>query len=316
MKYRNTVQQARKKFLKQQRLSAKEQSIIEKDFRGKDYAYYLAQDDDELLLPEKYSAEATFRTIKRRCHPGYNVSVLLKYAAAVVLLLIATFGFYHLNTQPEMLLVSTSYGEKKDIRLPDGSVVKLNSLSSLSYPKKMKGDTREVVLVGEALFDVVKDPKRTFIVRAQQVEVNVLGTTFDVAAYADDEEIITRLYEGKVAVKLDSGEAICLNPGEQAVYNKQNQSLRIEPQTTDEQHWTDCNLCFEHRSLKEILKVLEREKNISFEISEDVNKTLRITASFDRGESVEDILTILGQSGDFMFEKKGAGYNIKAKEPC
>lgn len=306
MKYKNTVQQAREKYLKLKRLSAEEQSIIDKDFRGKDYSYFRSLEESEFLLPEQYSTEATFSRIERQLGTGNPRKSILKYAAAVVLLITTTFSLYYWNFgQPNMVVISTSYGEKKQIELPDGSKVVLNSLSSVSYPKKMKGNTREVVLEGEALFDVVKDDRKTFIVKAQDIEVKVLGTQFNVLAYADDEEIITSLYEGAVVVSLCSGETFRLQPGEKAIYNKQLKSVDIDSLEEDGQSWKDGSLYFNYKPLKEIWKILERERGITFEVSGQVNNELKIKANFSRDDSTEDILDILGQTGGFTFERVG-----------
>lgn len=313
MKYKNKVQQAREKFLKQKPLSEKEQAIIDKDFRGKDYAYFQLLNEDDLLLPEQFSAEATFSKIEQRFEARRNPYPLLKYAAAVILLVCTSITLFYVNNYPKMIIVSTSFGEKKEIGLPDGSTVTLNSLSSVSYPKKMRGDTREVILEGEAFFNVAKDGRKTFIVKVQEeIEVKVLGTQFNVSAYPDDENIITSLYEGAVAVTLDSGETFRLQPGEQATYSKRLKSVEIESFEDENQDWIDCSLCFSRKPLKEILKTLEREMNIVFEVSEEVNNGLRITANFGRDDSMDDILNILGQAGNFTFSRIDNLYIINA----
>lgn len=313
MKYKNRVQQAREKFLKQKLLSAKEQSIIDKDFLGKDYAHYQSLDENEILLPEQYLAEATFHKIEPILNEKPTRFSLLKYAAVVVVLISITIGLYYKNTYPEIITVSTSCGEKKRVILPDGSEVMLNSLSSVSYPKKMNDDVREVLLEGEALFDVMKDVERTFIVKVpQQIEVKVLGTEFNISAYAEDEEIITSLYKGAVSIALNSGEIFQLQPGEKAVYNRSSRSVDIEGIEEETQHWTECSLCFNHKPLNEILRILEREKNIIFDISDEINKELRITANFSSDESINDVLEILSQSGNFSYTEKENRYIINA----
>ncbi|MDR2921269.1 MAG: FecR domain-containing protein [Tannerella sp.] len=312
MKYKHTVQHARAKFLKQKDLSKNERILLEKDFSGKDYVYYQNIEGDEILLSEQYSADATYSKIEHVFAGKHTRRSVLKYVAAAVLFICTTISLYYVNSYPKIITVSTSYGEKKDVILPDGSTVMLNSLSSVSYPKKMKDKTREVVLDGEAFFNVVKNDRKTFIVKVQEIEVKVLGTQFNVSAYADDDKIITSLYEGSVAVSLNSGEVFQLRPGEQAIYDKHIKSVEIESFEENTQNWIDGSLCFYHKPLREIWKTLDREKNVSFEISDEVNSDLKITASFNRNDSIEDILDILGQTGEFTFEKTGNLYIIKA----
>ncbi|MDR2915498.1 MAG: FecR domain-containing protein [Tannerella sp.] len=316
MNYKDTVQHARKKFLRQRKLSQTEIEIIEKDFDGKDYTYYKSIKDKDFFLPERYSADTTYHKIKQTIQPGISSLSLLKYAAVIISLTIITFGVYHLNKAPGDIFISTLHGERKQIELPDGSTVILNSLSSVSYPEKIqKGRTREIKLDGEAYFDIVKNSQIPFIVKASGIEVKVLGTKFNVSAYKNDENITTSLYEGAVAISSDSGETIRLEPGKQAAYNKKTNNIELFPITNEHQStWINGSMYFENISLKEILKILEREKNITFKISDEINKELKLTAKFTHNESVEDILEYLSQSGEFTFEKKENIYTINKQK--
>lgn len=312
MRYKNTIQHARAKFLKRKDLSEKERILLEKDFSGKDYIYYQHIEGHEIVLPEQYSADATYSKIEPVFAGKHTHQSVLKYAVAAVLFICTTISLYYINSNPKILTVSTTYGEKRSITLPDGSTVTLNSLSSVSYPKKMKGKIREVVLEGEAFFNIVKNDRKTFIVKAQEIEVKVLGTQFNVFAYMDDDKIVTSLYEGSVTVSSDSGEIFQLRPGEQAIYDKHIKSIDIECFEENAKDWMDGSLYFDHKPLKEIWKTLDREMNVSFEVSDQVNSDLRITASFNRNDSIDDILDILGQTGEFTFERTGNVYIIKA----
>lgn len=312
MRYKNTIQYARAKFLKRKDLSEKERILLEKDFSGKDYIYYQRIEGNEIVLPEQYSADVTYSRIEHVFAGKHTHQSVLKYAVAAVLFICTTISLYYINNNPKILTVSTTYGEKRSITLPDGSTVTLNSLSSVSYPRKMKGKIREVVLEGEAFFNVVKNDRKTFIVKAQEIEVKVLGTQFNVLAYTDDDKIVTSLYEGSVTVSSDSGELFQLQPGEQAIYDKYMKFIDIERFEENAKDWMDGSLYFDHKPLREIWKTLDREKNISFEVSDQVNSDLKITASFNRNDSIDDILDILGQTGEFTFERTGNVYIIKA----
>lgn len=316
MKYKNKIQNTRRKFLQQKPLSEKEQDIIDKDFRGKDYAYYKSIKDNPILLTEKYSAEATFRRIEPAICTGKPHLSIIKYVAAIALLVITTFAIYQLNKTPENIRVSTSYGEKKQITLPDGSIVILNSLSSISYPENIhKANIREIKLEGEAYFNVVSNKKSPFIVNASETRVEVLGTKFSVSAYLNDNNITTSLYEGSVSVSFESGNPIQLNPGEQATYNKKNRHVRISEIEDDSQNaWIKGSMYFENIPLEDIFKILEREKNITFKISDDVNKALRLTAKFNNNESIEEILEHLSRAGGFTVEQQRNIYLINKQK--
>ena len=316
MRYSSATQKARKKFLRQKTLSEKEAEIIEKDFQGKDYTHYEFINENEFFQPEWYSADATYRKISQSIQPGVSLRLVMKYAAAIVLLIAISFGVYQYNKPAENRIVSTSYGEKKQIALPDGSVVILNSLSSISYPENMRnGRTREIELCGEAYFDVVKDEQRAFVVKASEIEIIVLGTKFNTSAYDNDENIITDLYEGAVFLNFGVGNDLRLKPGEKAVYNKLSDKVAISA-VVDKNNsaWISGRLYFENVALKNIFKILEREKNITFLISDEIDKELKLTAKFNNNESVEEMLEHLSLPGGFTFEKKENVYIIKKQK--
>ena len=115
------------------------------------------------------------------------------------LTLIRTFSAY-LYMQPAAIQTISTLAETRTVRLPDGSSVMLNHYSSLSYPEKFQSDKREVELNGEAYFEVSKDPKHPFIVQTETIDVQVLGTHFNVDAYHDNLDVKTTLLSGSVAV--------------------------------------------------------------------------------------------------------------------
>ena len=312
MKYKGATQKARRKFLLQKQLSRKEQEIIEKDFQGKDYAYFESIKDNEVFLPEQYSADATYRKISQSMGTRISRLTFIKYAASIALLIAVSLGIYQINKHSEIMTVSTSYGERKQVDLPDGSVVILNSLSSVSYSKNIqKKPTRNIELHGEAYFDVAKDEQRTFVVKTSGIEIKVLGTKFNISAYENDENIITYLYEGTVSLSHGADNTILLKPGEQAVYDKKSDMVAVSVvDNKNNSSWIDGSISFENISLGNIFKILEREKNIVFRIADDVEQKLKLTAKFNNNESVDEILEYLSLPGNFTFEKKENVYII------
>lgn len=316
MTYKSNIQNTRKKFLQQKPLSDVENDILEKDFGRKDYVYYKTITDEEILLSGQYTADATWPRIEQAIKPKKIYHSLIKYAAAITVLIIVASGIYHLNKIPENVYVSTSYGERKQITLPDGSTVILNSLSSVSYPENIhKGKKREIKLDGEAYFDVAKDRKKPFIVKASEIDIRVLGTKFNVSAYKNDEYIITSLYEGAVAITFGAENSIQLKPDKQAVYHKKTDTIELSEITDENQSaWISDSMYFENIPLKDIFKILERERDITFSVSAEINKELKLTAKFNKNESVEEILEYLSQSGNFTFEKKDNSFLINKQK--
>ena len=120
-------------------------------------------------------------------------------------------------------------GGEYSITLSDGTVVYLNSESELRYPVKFVGEDRRVYLSGEAYFDVTQDKAHPFIVDVKNSTVRVLGTSFDVRAYADENEVLTTLVQGSVRFSAGN-KSVILKPGEQAVLDK---SGRVENRKVD-----------------------------------------------------------------------------------
>ncbi len=316
MKYTSKIQKARLRYLKGAPLSEKEQEVIKKDLSGKDYQYYSTK-TDPMILPEQYSADTTFSLVEKYIKRGKSKQ-LLRYAvgiAATLLFALVSIHVYQHITQPEMEYIATSFGEKKTIVLPDGSEVVLNSMSALTYQKKMRNKTREVELTGEAFFKVKKDKSRPFTVRTSVADVNVLGTKFNVDAYENQSQVITTLFEGSVAVDFRDGNVMHLSPGEQAVWEKNSRMAdkRKPDNIGNERAWQQNMLIFNNTPLLDILKTLEREHDVQFVSDDAVLNSLRMTARFSSLESVDAALTLLGESADFAFYREGKRYTITSK---
>ncbi|MDR2950224.1 MAG: FecR domain-containing protein [Prevotella sp.] len=318
MEYNNIVQKARRKYLNRAALSPEEQSVLDKDFNGKDYIFYKENDGKDFLFDTRYSADQTFPRIKQAIsqHTAYKKKLLIRYigsAAAILIISFISFHLYKMSSIPQMKYVSTSYGEHKNISLPDGTVITLNSLSSISYPQDLKGDTRQVELKGEAYFDVASEADRPFIVKANDLEIRVLGTKFNIEAYENEENIITSLFEGSVSINASNGVTRKLVPGDKAVYNKNSGEINaLHTNDIDNQiYWLKNILYFDNEPLADILKTFARERDVLFKLENPTTGNLRMTARFDGNETMEDILSILSQSGDFSYNRQGNIYYIK-----
>ncbi len=316
MEYNNKTQEARRKYLEGLSLSKEEQERIDKDLSGNDFRFFIS-DDSSFILPDKYNEESTYQLIEKQI--GQNTSIrripfirYIGYAAAILIIALFSTITYNYLKQPEILYVSTSYGEKKEVTLPDGSLIILNSMSSITYPEKMNGEIREVSLQGEAYFDVAKKTNKAFIVKADNVEVKVLGTKFNIDAYENQEHITTTLFEGIVSVGLHGNTVQKLNPGEQAVFSKTSEELKIlQLENTDgEEAWRNNMLVFENIPLSDILNTLSREHNVTFDIDSENLKQLHITARFNSTLPVDTALAILGKSAEFKYTKQNNIYKI------
>lgn len=316
MKYNNKVQTAREKYLQGLPLSEEEQAYINKDFSGPDYKFYKS-DTESIMLPEQYSAESTYRSIEKEVEtsPRRYVMRLVSSAVAIAILVLISTIVYNNMSQPEMHIITTALGEKKTVLLPDGSTVVLNSMSSLAYVDGMKGQTRDVELIGEAYFDVMKNKEKPFIVKVNDLNIKVLGTKFNVDAYENESNITTSLFEGAVSVGVSDGSFELMSPGDETTYEKANKKLvKTQPEKIENKTaWQKNLLVFDNEKFENILKSLSREHDVIF-ISENATlNSLRITAQFSSSISVDQALTILGESAEFKFRHEGNQYIIVAK---
>lgn len=205
--------------------------------------------------------------------------------------------------------ISTSVGMRGSINLPDGSRVTLNSGSEIKYPTRFTKGTREVQLTGEAFFEVTKDKRHPFIVKTGKLNVEVLGTTFNVSAYNDDKPVEVVLATGRI--NLFSGEGRekkslgILQPGHRAVYNPLDNKISVSGVDTDKYlAWREGNIIFRDDSMSEVINRLERWFNVDIYVADDQILDYEITAKF-HDETLEQVLTLLRLSSgiEYSIEK-------------
>ncbi|RAV31014.1 FecR family protein [Sinomicrobium soli] len=170
----------------------------------------------------------------------------------------------------EMLRLYVPYGRKFNLLLPDSTEVYLNAGSSITFPSVFDGTYREVALDGEAYFDVSHNARQPFRVKAEALQVEVLGTRFNVLSYPEDEAIKVALVQGKVALEHQgNARKVYLTPGKLGTYRKDTgQTVVTEEDLSYYTSWKDGKLAFRNMSLKNIFKKLERQYNVSIKIED------------------------------------------------
>ena len=158
--------------------------------------------------------------------------------------------------------VTIPYGREAIVCLPDGSLAHLHPGSRLTFPNAFLGDTREVYLEGEAYFDVTHDADHPFIVNTKHCATRVLGTEFDVTAYADRPACVT-LVSGHVEVGQPGGKPKRILPGQSATVETDGSLSVRQADTEPFTMWRDGFLYFDNVSLEEILKEIGRQFNIN-----------------------------------------------------
>ena len=236
-------------------------------------------------------------------------------AAAVVLLCLSVWTAY-LYMQPVSIQTVTTLAETRTILLPDGTSVTLNHYSSLSYPKQFKSDNREVELSGEAYFEVSKNKKHPFIVQTETIDVQVLGTHFNVDAYPDNPDVKTTLLTGSVAVSNKNNSVhMVLKPNEVAIYNKVEQKLtcKVLENAGDEISWRHGEFIFDDLPLQEIARELSNSFGTTIHITDSTLRNYRVTARFRNGEDLETILSVLHNAGYFNYSRNTQQITITPK---
>lgn len=215
----------------------------------------------------------------------FNWNRLLKIAAVFLLTGTSAFLMYqfsHETTQDDVTVKIISkeapQGSKVTTKLPDGSLVTLNSGSVISFPKRFSKTTRDVTLSGEAFFEVEHNPDKPFLVRMNGDVVKVLGTSFNIRAYPVDSTVYVSVATGRVSYSILSGDEVILDPHQMATYIPGKGRL-----WTDEVNklqafgWKDKLLYFNDVTFDKV--VLELERWYGIEIDYDQNQVSRGTYS-------------------------------------
>ena len=190
------------------------------------------------------------------------------------------------------------------LTLSDGTMIYLNSESTLSFPVKFQGKERKVYLTGEAYFKVAKNTEHPFVVTAGELEVLVTGTTFGVRAYKDEKDIQTTLESGQVTVKVE-GKSVKLVPNKQVLFNKSTMGLEVRDVDVDLYlAWVDGRLVYDNCPLEKILTDLGRWYNIDVFYSRDELRSYQFSLNMKKHEEFTQVLELIGKTGEVQFEIK------------
>jgi len=225
------------------------------------------------------------------------------------------------SQEESMNKVIVSYGKKSMIVLSDGTKVWLNAGSQLTYPAVFLNKDRKVTLIGEAFFDVAKNPQRPFIVSASDLSVQVLGTRFDISAYPEDKVIQTVLEEGKVNLKY-SGNGIFnrenvveMNPNQMVVYDKSLGEASSEMVDVSKYvSWKDGMLEFDKVDLGRALMPVERFYNVKIHLSEPEIGTYKLSGKLDLKDEPEEVLNVIKLTVPIDWQRKSNGDFIIVKK--
>jgi transmembrane sensor len=299
-------------------------------------------DENDEYIAKDYSENNE----KKEIHPQFFSFKKIAIAASTIALL--GIGWVLLKTDTGKNIKANTYsnellakpGKKMRLLLPDGTQIWLNSDSKINYNKAFDGKTREVVLVGEAFFDVAKDKTRPFIIHTKAMDIKVLGTAFNVKAYPSDKTTEASLVHGSIEASFIDrpNEKIILKPNEKIVFTnnlpvviekkkairnaiiiKNNdpiitvKKINYEVDKKDslmvETVWMKNTIAFRAEPLVDVVTKIERWYDVHIIIKNEKLKTKIFTGTFN-DETITEVMNALSKSGNINYKKSNNNISI------
>ncbi|MBW8199869.1 FecR family protein [Flagellimonas abyssi] len=231
------------------------------------------------------------------------------YAACVLLMVALAYTLVSPNEQLEekysqTILASTSIGENKTITLSDGTKVTLNANTTFSYPEKFSEESRDVSLQGEAFFDVAHNPEKPFkVATGNGMNIQVLGTVFNVKSYPEDQNVETTLVSGKVKVVEEQNQkTVVLAPSQRATYVKDADKLIVDNvQTTKFTAWREGKLIYDETPIRQVISDLKRKYKVDISVESPGIMDYKYTGEFDN-LGIEQILDLFEVSSPILYK--------------
>lgn len=274
--------------------------------------------DEETMSRMYENIRTTVSPVKKRPVTLPVWRKAMQWAAILLLPVLSAFLAYYItiNTtyhDKNNVTVTASNGEKAEVILADGSRVWLNSGSSLTYNERFNRKKRNVYLEGEAYFEVAKDPRRPFIVKTTDMDIEALGTSFNVSAYTGEQYHFSILLEGKIKVNALGQEHI-LTENERITIDKTHRTLSTDKvYATDFVQWKDGNIYFENRSFEEIASTLSRVFNVEIRFASDNLRSIRFSGTLGNS-SIRNALDILSLTSAMRYEMDGTVIELYYKK--
>jgi ferric-dicitrate binding protein FerR (iron transport regulator) len=274
--------------------------------------YYAAQAKER--MQQRNPLAAFDKALKRRKNKMQRLFIrrftVAAACAALVVSLVANYYFLsQAKVEQSFITIRTNAGMRTHLTLPDGTEVHLNASGKLVYPASFNSKERRVTLDGEGYFQVARDAKRPFIVRAESktVEVEALGTAFNMQAYASDSLLKTTLVEGTVRIGTQSESGrwsyTKMKPSERAVYNLNENRMKLTSvNPAYDTAWMQGWLMFRDMPVPEVLTKLSYFYGVTFEVKDAVINNYTFTGMFDNRQ--------LSQVLDYLCISSHIGYKI------
>lgn len=273
--------------------------------------------DSNTLLETVFEQIQAYQNVHRKS--GFSLTRILKvYQKVAAFLLIPIIGFgilywvsQHNQSVGQFTETIAPRGQKSQIVLADGTKVWLNSDTKIKYPGNFDKNQRDVYLDGEAFFEVTKNAHQPFVVHTSEVNVEVLGTKFNVKAYPNENQIETSLFEGKINLVVDDSKVSKkflteVNPGEAFVYLKGDHKLEAKNFQKEEiDGWKNNQLIFKDDTFNNLVRKVERWYDVKIVYDEKLFSDRRLTVELYEGERLERLMEIVGMalSVNYKYDK-------------
>ena len=270
-------------------------------------SYEMPEAKKEMMKADIFRRINTAEDYKRRDRrrAWKTVAASMAVAASLAAAVIAGYRANDLLRPVQEFEVIAERGHKSMVTLPDGTKVWLNSDSRLTYTSDYNSKVRDIILDGEAYFDVAKNPDLPFVVDAGQMKVKALGTKFNVRAYRDEMVIRTTLVDGKVLASSEHDNVI-LAPCQEAVYTKPTGRL-VAADAPNIDHlvpWRADEIYLDDMSLDEIARMLERMYNVEI-LFADNDMTKYSYTGLIRNSSLKNVLELIAGTSPVGYRMNG-----------
>lgn len=270
--------------------------------------------------PDEYQI---WQKIQRRIHENTSERNVVFYriyswVASVLLILGIGSTVYFLvskKEQPPMYVVSSGIRNIESVSLPDGTEVQMGPGSKLTFPAQFIGKNREVQLEGQAFFDVANNRNKPFIVHTKDMDVQALGTAFELFSYDIENKAEATLLHGKIKVSLPNPTSTSgkkkeyiLSPNEKILFDRRNNSIQISTLNADKYtSWREYGvLTFENEKLSMIIPRLEQWYGRHLICQKDIAEQFRFTFKV-KDESLERILFMMSKSSILRHRETDSG---------
>lgn len=271
----------------------------------------ITPDKEDQFIDHAIPSEQIYSLIEKKIRWQQNRKIIFRVAAILIPFVLFMGLLWQVDSRVE-LFSETAYdeifvpkGEKLQMVFQDGTKAHLNSETKIRYPRKFGLNERKIILEGEGYFTVTKNTKRPFIVDLNGVNIKVLGTAFNVKAYPEEQDVSVVLDEGKINIEPLSFQPFVLNPGEQAIYNRQKKTCEIikVAQNNNFSLWKKNIISFKDTPLEEVVKTLNRWYNVNFVVSDSLALQYSYTLKCEQAQ-LKEILQDLEKISPVKFTEK------------